>query len=76
MTSPARLKSQISQIYAEKLQGGKDCCEGVECCNESYPVGVLEHAPEGVVSFGCGNPTVHPPSPDAPWGLHLWRGRR
>ncbi len=58
MTSPARLKSQISRIYAEKLQGGKDCCDGVECCDESYPVGVLEHSPEGVVSFGCGNPTA------------------
>ena len=58
MTSSAQLKSQISQIYAEKLQGGADCCEGAECCEESYPVGVLEHAPESVVSFGCGNPTA------------------
>ena len=58
MTSPARLKSQISQIYAGKIQSPTGCCQGEECCDESYPVGVLEHAPEGVVSFGCGNPTA------------------
>ena len=58
MTSSAQLKSQISRIYAEKLQDGMDCCESGDCCDDSYPVGVLEHAPEGVVSFGCGNPTA------------------
>ena len=58
MTSSAQLKSRISHIYAEMLQGRTGCCEGTECCEESYPVGSLEHAPEGVVSFGCGNPTA------------------
>ena len=58
MTSPARLKAQVSQFYAEKIQSQTGCCQGGECCDESYPVGILEHAPEGVVSFGCGNPTA------------------
>ena len=58
MNSPEQVKTQVSQVYAEKLQGQEDCC-GESACSEGealYPVEVLRQMPHGVVSFGCGNP--------------------
>ena len=58
MISPERVKTQVSQAYAEKLQSQEGCC-GESACSEGealYPKEVLRQMPHGVISFGCGNP--------------------
>ncbi len=51
--SAERLKDEISRYYAAQLVQPTACCDdGV------YPVEVLGRMPEGVVSFGCGNPVA------------------
>ena len=53
MPQSEQLKDQISDHYAAQLAQADACCdEGV------YPVEVLTGMPEGVVSFGCGNPVA------------------
>jgi len=59
MISPEQVKAEVSQSYAEKLERAQDCCAGSCCSDETlYPVEVLQQMPEGVVSFGYGNPTA------------------
>ena len=58
MISPDQVKTQVSQAYAEKLQSQQGCCAEF-CCSEGealYPIDILRQMPDGVVSFGCGNP--------------------
>ena len=51
--SAEQLKDEVSRHYAAQLAQADACCdEGI------YPVEVLSRMPEGVVSFGCGNPVV------------------
>ena len=66
MASPEELKARVSQAYAERINSEGDCCDDA-CCTvhaedlESkafYPLSVLTEMPEGVVSYGCGNPVA------------------
>ena len=51
--SAEQLKDEVSRHYAAQLAQVDGCCdEGI------YPVEVLASMPEGVVSFGCGNPVA------------------
>ena len=53
MVSSKDLKAHVSKVYADALEEGPGCCE--EACSESsYPLSL----PEGVVTFGCGNPVA------------------
>ncbi len=55
MISPESVKAQVSQAYAQKLQDqGSDRREG----RALYPLAVVQKMPDGVVSFGCGNPVA------------------
>ena len=58
MISPEQVKAQVSQTYSEKLEDRQGCYGGSTCCEGKslYPIEVLGRMPEGVVSFGCGNP--------------------
>jgi SAM-dependent methyltransferase len=51
------LKTYISTSYAEKLETSDGCCES-EGSNRIYSPVEIELMPEGVVSFGCGNPVA------------------
>ena len=54
MTQTAEeLKEYISRHYAAQLEDPAACCE-----EGLYPDEVLTSMPEGVVSFGCGNPVA------------------
>ena len=62
MKTPIQLKVEISQSYATMLKEAVSCCD-IDCsCGDNagslagYPTEVLEKLPEGVVTFGCGNP--------------------
>jgi len=64
MKTPIQLKVEISETYATMLKGTASCCE-VDCsCGDNagslagYPTEVLAQLPEGVVTFGCGNPVA------------------
>ena len=49
--SAEQLKDEVSRFYAAQL------AEPTACCDDGvYPLEVLGRMPEGVVSFGCGNP--------------------
>ena len=51
--SAEQLKDQVSRHYAAQLARADACCdEGI------YPLEVMGRMPEGVVSFGCGNPVA------------------
>ena len=51
--STEQLKGEISRYYAAQL------VEPTACCDDGvYPLEVLGRMPEGVVSFGCGNPVA------------------
>ena len=56
MQTPGELKARISQVYTEKLQTSAACFGAEDTCGVTYPIEVLETIPEGVLSFGCGNP--------------------
>ena len=58
MTTQKEVKARISQVYTDKLQLSSSCCEGEDGCGATYQTEVLEAMPEGVVSFGCGNPVA------------------
>ena len=58
MTRANEIKAQISGAYTEKLQTVPSCCEGEDGCGAVYQAEVLEGMPDGVVSFGCGNPVA------------------
>ena len=51
------LKTYISTSYAEKLEASDACCEP-SCSSPIYSATEMELMPEGVVSFGCGNPVA------------------
>ena len=60
MISPEQVKTQVSRSYAEKLKGQQGCC-GESSCSDGealYPIEVFRQMPDGVVSFGCGNPVA------------------
>ena len=57
MVSSKRLKSRVSEVYAEKIRGVSSCCDDASS-DVIYPADVLEGLPEGVASFGCGNPVA------------------
>ena len=57
MVSSKDLKARVSQVYAEKICVASACCEEASL-EPIYPTGTLENLPEGVVSFGCGNPVA------------------
>ena len=57
MVSSKKLKARVSQVYAEKIRGVSSCCD--DASSEAiYPEGTLEGLPEGVATFGCGNPVA------------------
>ena len=51
------LKTYISTSYAEKLETSDGCCES-SGSGLMYSMADVELMPEGVVSFGCGNPVA------------------
>ena len=51
------LKTYISTSYAERLEASDGCCEP-SCSSPIYSATEMELMPEGVVSFGCGNPVA------------------
>ncbi len=51
------LKTYISDSYAEKLEASDGCCEA-SCLDPIYSLAEIDLMPEGVVSFGCGNPVA------------------
>ena len=51
------LKTYISASYAEKLETSDGCCEPTGS-SRNYSMVEMELMPEGVVSFGCGNPVA------------------
>ncbi len=57
MVSSKQLKSRVSQVYAEKIRGVSSCCDDASS-DVIYPADVLEGLPEGVATFGCGNPVA------------------
>ena len=64
MKTPIQLKVAISETYATMHKEAESCCD-VDCsCGNNagslagYPAEVLEKLPEGVVTFGCGNPVA------------------
>ena len=58
MATSKELKNHISQVYAEKIQSPSGCCDTDDACCATYPVNLMDSMPEGVVTFGCGNPTA------------------
>ena len=60
MRSPEQVKEEVSRIYDEKIKGDAECCAAVDPNGATalYPLEVVEEMPEGVVSFGCGNPAA------------------
>ena len=56
--TPREVKAEISQVYMEKLQTQTSCCEDDDGCGATYPMEIMRCMPEGVVSFGCGNPVA------------------
>ena len=58
MTTPIEIKAHVSEVYAEKIQSETSCCDGEDGCSAIYQTDVLETMPDGVVSFGCGNPVA------------------
>lgn len=64
MKTPIQLKVEISESYATMLKEAASCCD-VDCsCADNagslagYPAEALAQLPEGVVTFGCGNPVA------------------
>ena len=57
MVSSKELKERVSEVYAERIQEASSCCDdGVAV--EIYSSDALEGLPDGVASFGCGNPVA------------------
>ena len=55
MTQSARqLKDEVSRHYVAQLEQADVCCDDARI----YPVEVVTSMPDGVVSFGCGNPVA------------------
>ena len=57
MVSSKELKARVSQVYAERIKGASSCCDDASS-DVIYPADVLEGLPEGVATFGCGNPVA------------------
>ena len=57
MASSRELKERVSQVYAERIQGASSCCDDGSAV-AIYSPGELEDLPDGVASFGCGNPVA------------------
>ena len=58
MTTSSEIKAHVLQVYAEKVQTATSCCDGEDGCSAIYQADVLEAMPDGMVSFGCGNPVA------------------
>ncbi len=57
MVSSKELKERVSEVYAERIQEASSFCDdGVAL--EIYSSDLLEGLPDGVASFGCGNPVA------------------
>ncbi len=57
MVSSKELKERVSRVYAERIKEASSCCDdGVAV--EIYSPDALEGLPDGVASFGCGNPVA------------------
>ncbi len=50
-------KQRVSEVYAERIATGGSCCP-TDAPAGLYPVAVLAEMPEGVETFGCGNPVA------------------
>ena len=60
MRSPEQVKEEVSRLYDERIKGRGDCCGDGDANGATalYPLEVVEEMPDGVVSFGCGNPAA------------------
>ncbi len=58
MTTSKEIKEIVLNVYTEKIQSAAPCCGGDDACGSTSTEEVLETMPEGVVSFGCGNPVA------------------
>ena len=52
--SAEQLKDEVSRRYVAQLEQAHTCCDDARI----YPVEVVTSMPDGVVSFGCGNPVA------------------
>ena len=57
MVSSKKLKAWVSEVYAERIRGASSRCDDASS-DVIYPADVLEGLPEGVATFGCGNPVA------------------
>ncbi len=57
MVSSKELKERVSQVYAERIQEASSCCDDGDAV-AIYSEEALEGLPDGVASFGCGNPVA------------------
>ena len=57
MVSSRELKAKVSQVYAERITNEASCCDDAEAV-DIYSLDVLKGLPDGVASFGCGNPVA------------------
>ena len=57
MVSSRELKAKVSQVYSERITNEASCCDDAEAV-EIYSPDVLKGLPDGVASFGCGNPVA------------------
>ena len=58
MTTPQDIKATVSQTYAEQISAANSCCDSECGCGATYAAADPESMPNGVVSFGCGNPVA------------------
>ena len=57
MVSSKELKERVSQVYADRIQEASSCCDDGNAV-AIYSPDALEGLPDGVASFGCGNPVA------------------
>ena len=58
MVSSSELKAKVSRVYAEKISNAPSCCDVDESSADIYSAETLLNLPDGVASFGCGNPVA------------------
>ncbi len=58
MTQLDGIKKVVAEVYAARIEATSASCGDAECGDAAYPAGLIDGLPDGVVSYGCGNPTA------------------